>query len=71
MMKPSIPEDHKEKILQALKIKASIEEKQKLSMLNKAAIIKLKDTTLQSYTDYQSFKSKISMAMELIETFKD
>ena len=71
MMHSSIPEDHVKKILQALEIKASIEEKQKLSALNKETIIKLKETTLQSYTDYQSFKSKINMAMDLIDTFKD
>ncbi|MDH8678771.1 hypothetical protein QE109_11465 [Fusibacter bizertensis] len=70
-MNKIIPEAHKESILQALQIKASIEEKQKLSIGNIEAIGKLKDTTLEAYTDYRNLKRKFNMAMTLIDMFKD
>lgn len=33
--------------------------------------LKLIDTTLEAYSEYKNFKSKISLAMELVDLFKE
>lgn len=70
-MNPIIPESHKVKILEAMQLKHSLDEKRGLSLGGKESILKLKDTTLGVYTDYNSLKSKVNMVTEFIEMFKE
>lgn len=70
-MSQNISDEHLNKILQAMEMKSAIDEKRKLSEFNKESILKLKDTTLEAYSEYKNFKSKISLAMELVDLFKE